>query len=233
MSNTVSIKTDFHTHLLPDIDCSGRPEMSVKLLKEMKSAGIQNVVLSPHFYPQHNSNVEDFLARRDRHIRALIERMEAEGLSEIELLPAAEVLLCQGLEKLEGIEKLCIKGTNTLLIEMPDLPWSESLYDSIKKMRDRLGLEVVIAHADRYGEENASLLVRLGYAVQLNADSVCSFGKSKLCRGLAANGSVVALGSDTHVSKSLPQYKKMRKASSALADNAEAILKKAHSLMGI
>ena len=220
--------------MLPDIDCSGRPEMSVKLLKEMKSAGIQNVVLSPHFYPQHNSNVEDFLARRDRHIGALIERMEAEGLSKIELLPAAEVLLCQGLEKLEGIEKLCIKGTNTLLIEMPDLPWSESLYDSIKKMRDRLGLEVVIAHADRYGKQNALSLISRGFKVQVNADSTVSFSLKRTVLDWAKQGYVYALGSDHHVhsSSKSAHYKEFPKANGVLAKYADAINERSLKLIG-
>ena len=235
LSNIVSIKTDFHTHLLPDIDCSGNPEISVKLLREMKAAGVQNVVLTPHFYPQHNNNVEDFLARRDRHIRHLLKEMEAENLSGIELIAGAEVLLCPRLEKLKNLEKLCIEGTNTILIEMPDLPWSDMLFDSLRKMRNRLGLEVVIAHADRYGKYNAMYLMdNMGFKVQVNSDSTISFSMKHTIQDWAKKGYVCALGSDKHVHSNNKSciYKEFPKASVALEKYADAINEQSLKLIG-
>ena len=232
MDKNFVFDTDFHSHLLPDIDCSAPPEISAQLLRVMWESGIRNLVLTPHFYPHWHSDVKVFIEKRNAKIAALMEKVKNADIQIPKLFPAAEVLLCQGLERLNDLELLCIEGTKTLLIEMPDPSWNSGLIDTLEALK-KADYDIVIAHADRYGEENASLLVRLGYPVQLNADSVCSFGKSKLCRNLAVNGSVVALGSDTHVSKSLPQYKKMRKASSALADSSESILKKSHRLIGI
>ena len=234
MSNTVSIKTDFHTHLLPDIDCSGNTEISVKLLKEMKAAGVQNVVLTPHFYPQHNSNVEDFLARRDKYIASLIKKMELKDLSEIELYAGAEVLLCPKLEKLKNLEKLCIEGTNTILIEMPDLPWSDMLFDSLRKMRNRLGLEVVIAHADRYGKYNALYLIDMGFKVQINSDSAISFSMKRTILDWAKKGFVYALGSDHHVHSNHKSsvYKEFPKANGVLAKYADIINERSLKLIG-
>ena len=230
----VAIKTDFHTHLLPDIDCSGNPELSVKLLDKMQSLGVQNVVLSPHFYPQHNSNVEDFLERRDRNIDNLLQKMEEQNISGIELIPAAEVLLCPKLEKMNNLEKLCIGETNTILIEMPDLPWSDMLFNSLQKMKDRLGLEVVIAHADRYGKYNALCFIDMGFKVQVNADSVASFSMKRTILDWAKNGHVYALGSDEHVHSSLPPYayKDFTKASSILAKYADEINERSLKLIG-
>lgn len=234
MSKIVSIKTDFHTHLLPDIDCSGNPEISVKLLNEMKSAGVENVVLTPHFYPQHNNNVEDFLARRDRHIKHLLQKIEAENLSDIDLIPAAEVLLCPRLEKLKNLNKLCIHGTNTILIEMPDLPWSDMLFDSLRKIRNKLGLEIVIAHADRYGKYNAMHLMDMGFKVQVNADSTISFSMKRTILDWAKKGYVYALGSDKHVhsDKKSYVYKEFPKASAALGKYADLINERSLKLIG-
>ena len=234
MSNDINIKTDFHTHLLPDVDCSGKPSVSAKLLMEMKEAGIQNVVLTPHFYPQYNHNVEDFLKSRDRRIDALLKAAESEGLSGIELIPAAEVLLCQGLEKLDGLEKLCISGTNTILIEMPDLPWSDAIFDTLKNIKNRLSLDVVIAHVDRYGKKNASQLIGMGFKVQINSDSAVAFSMKKTVLDWAKNGYVYALGSDKHVhsDKKSYVYKEFPKASAVLKKYADTINERSLKLIG-
>lgn len=220
--------------MLPDIDCSGNPEISVRLLNEMKSSGVQNAVLTPHFYPQHNNNVEDFLAKRDKHINALLQKMESEDLSGIELIPAAEVLLCPKLEKLQNLEKLCISGTNTILIEMPDLPWSDMLFDSLRKIRNRLGLEVIIAHADRYGKYNAMYLIDMGFKVQVNSDSTVSFSMKRTVLDWAKKGYVYALGSDKHVhsDKKSYVYKEFPKAVSVLSKYADIINERSLKLIG-
>lgn len=230
----VDIKTDFHTHLLPDIDCSGNPEVSVQLLSNIKSSGVQNVVLTPHFYPQHNSNVEDFLEIRNTHIANLIKEMEEKDLSGIRLIPAAEVLLCPGLERMDNLRKLCIRGTNTILIEMPDLPWSDMLLDSLKRIKRKLGLNVVIAHADRYGKHNAQALIDMGFKMQVNADSTISLSTRGLVLNWAKQGFIYALGSDKHVhsDKKSYNYKEFPKASAVLKKYADDINKRSLKLIG-
>lgn len=234
MSNIVNIKTDFHTHLLPDIDCSGSPKVSVKLLKEIKASGVENVVLTPHFYPQHNSDVEEFLARRNKNIKKLKDEMEAEELSGIDLFFGAEVLLCPKLEKMKGLEKLCFQNTNTILIEMPDLPWSETLFDSLRKIKNRLGLDIVIAHADRYGKYNAMYLINMGFKVQINADAVISFSMKRTVLNWVKNGYVYALGSDKHVhsDKASYVYKNFPKADKILSKYSDVINERSQALIG-
>ena len=235
MSNIVNIKTDFHTHLLPDIDCSGSPEVSVKLLSEIKASGVENVVLSPHFYPQHNSNVEDFLVRRNKNIKKLKEEMEGKGLTDINLISGAEVLLCPRLEKMKGLEKLCLEGTNTILIEMPDLPWSQMLFDSLRKIKNKLGLDVVIAHADRYGKYNALYLIKnMGLKVQINSESVISFTLRRMVLNWAKNGYVYAIGSDKHVHSDRAScvYKDFPKADKILSKYSDVINERSLALIG-
>ena len=234
MKKTVSIVTDFHSHLLPDIDCSGRPERSAKLLCEIVKAGVQNIVLTPHFYPQANNNVEDFLEKRDQKINDLRSAMEVEGVENIQVIPASEVLLCQGLEKLENLHKLCIEGTKTILVEMPDLPWSDQLLESLTAIRDDLGLDVVVAHIDRYGKKEAARLIAKGFKAQINSDSTISFGMRKTILDWAKNGYIYALGSDKHVrsdSKSLV-YKEFPKAAGILSKYAETINERSLKLIG-
>lgn len=234
MSNKVSIITDFHSHLLPDIDCSGNPKISAKLLDSMSKAGVENVVLTPHFYPQRNSNVEDFLASRDKKIDDLRLAMKNEGVENIRIIPGAEVLLCPKLEKLENLNKLCIDGTNTILIEMPDLPWSDSLIKSLSEIRDELGLDVVIAHIDRYGKKEAARLIAKGFKAQVNSDSTTSFLMKGTVLNWVKSGYVYALGSDKHVhsDKASLTYKEFPKAASILAKYADIINERTLKLIG-
>ena len=234
MSNIVSIKTDFHAHLLPDIDCSGNPEISVQLLNEIKLSGVQNVVLTPHFYPQHHNNVEDFLETRDKHINKLLNKMKEKNLSGINLIPAAEVLLCPRLEKMKNLKKLCIQGTNTILIEMPDLPWSNMLLESLQRIKNKLDLEVVIAHADRYGKYSSQNLIDMGFKLQINSDSTVNLLTRGVVLKWAKKDFIYALGSDKHVhsDKKSSTYKEFPKACAVLTKYADVINERSLKLIG-
>ena len=234
MSNKVSIITDFHSHLLPDIDCSGSPNVSAKLLGTMSDLGVKNVVLTPHFYPQRNSNVEDFLASRDRKITDLHAAMKSEGVEGIRVIPGAEVLLCPRLEKLENLCKLCISGTNTILVEMPDLPWSDALMETLVAIRDELGLEVVIAHIDRYGKKEAARLIAKGFKAQINSDSTVSLSMRGTVLNWVKSGHIYALGSDKHVhsDKASYTYKEFPKAAAILSKYADSINERTLKLIG-
>ena len=96
-----------------------------------------------------------------------------------------------------GIEKLFINGTNTLLLELPFSTFSERYCDSVYTLCNR-GVDVVIAHADRYNSLNIEMLVDSGARIQLNADSLDRFFIKKTCVRWLEKGLVVALGSDIH-----------------------------------
>ena len=84
-------------------------------LSILKKYGVEAVVATPHFYPQIHS-VEKFLLLREdgcRRLRAL------ENRTDVAVYKGAEVLVCPGLDRMEGLEKLCIEGTRTILLEMP------------------------------------------------------------------------------------------------------------------
>ena len=228
----ISVDTDFHSHLLPDLDCSSHPDVVSELIRTMSEAGIKNIVLTPHFYPHRHSSVRRFIERRDGHLQHLIDVLNEKGIPVPEFFPAAEVLLFPGLENFEDLGSLCIKNTRTLLIEMPDPPWVSTLYDTLYDIK-KLGYDIVIAHAERYGKNEAESLIRRGYRIQLNADSICAHSTKRLCSAWANGGYVYAIGSDTHVGREIPHYKKMHKASAILSECCEHIEKRMHKLIGI
>ena len=192
-----SVLTDFHSHILPHCDHgSDSASTSIKQLEMLESAGFKRVVATPHFYP-HKQSVSSFLTKREECLNDLLS--ESNGIS-IALHLGAEVLICHGLEHMDCLHKLCICGTNVLLLEMPlEKSWSMDLYDTVYNIAEQ-GLTVVLAHTNRYPFENvAKLLENDNVFAQLNCSTVNSFKGRALIKRTVETGKVVAIGSDIHM----------------------------------
>ena len=115
------------------------------------------------------------------------------------ILLGAEVLICDGMERLDDLPRLCLEGTNELLLEMPFYAWPSSLWATLFALCERQDIHIVLAHADRYPKENIERLIREGIPLQLNA--VCLTKPIKRRRYLEwiQNGYVKYLGSDIHM----------------------------------
>lgn len=211
---------DFHSHILPGVD-HGSDSLVTTLyqLNSAKKHGISKIISTSHFYPTAHS-VEGFLKKRNAAYTQLLER--GGELPEIRL--GAEVLLCNGIDRLEGIEKLCINGTNSLLLE---LPFSDFCYEYVRTVERLLhkGLDVILAHADRYDCKNIETLIPLGVRVQLNASSLIGFKKlkNKHLFEWMEKGLVVALGSDIH-GKDSRAHARLCKAFKSVGTHAEKII---------
>ena len=193
MRNTRIDFVDFHTHILPSVDHgSDSMETTLSQLKLACDHGITKIFATSHFYP-HQHTVEAFIEKRNN---AYLKIKEA-GISTPEIKLSAEVLLCDGLHRLEGLEKLCIYGTNILLLELPFSSLSQGMIHSVKQLTKK-GFEVVLAHADRYPQERIETLLDFGVKIQLNADSLASFFKRKALFDWLSRGLVVGIGSDIH-----------------------------------
>ena len=103
------------------------------------------------------------------------------------------------MERLDDLPRLCLEGTNELLLEMPFYAWPSSLWDTLFALCERQDVRIVLAHADRYPKENIERLIREGIPLQLNA--VCLTKPIKRRRYLEwiQNGYVKYLGSDNHM----------------------------------
>lgn len=185
---------DFHSHILPRADHgSSSYKTSIKQLELAKGRGVNRIVATPHFYP-HRDTVERFLNRRNACFEELRTHM-TEGHPEIRI--GAEVLICNNINNLPGLENLCISGSKILLLELPFNDFSNYYVDTVEQIiRD--GYKVVLAHADRYPEENIEKMLCFGAKIQLNADSLATLFKKKHLYRWMENGKVVALGSDIH-----------------------------------
>jgi len=209
---------DFHSHILPGADHgSYSVSESLKQLELAKAFGVKKIVATPHFYPDSHT-LDAFLKRRELAcdmLRGAYHEMEPE------IFLGAEVLLCQGLEKMPDIDKLFIEGTRTILLELPYSYFSEDLIVTVSKMI-KSGIDVVLAHVDRYPMENIYRMVEVGASVQINAAAICSFFKRRRLRELFEMGAVSAVGSDIH-NVDREAYKKFARAINIVGPYAENI----------
>ena len=189
---------DFHAHVIPHAD-HGCQDASVlaSQLSLMKKHGTDTVVATPHFYP-HVHRVPDFISRVNSSLQELEPHM-LEGAREIKR--GAEVLICEGLDKMDGIEKLCIRGTRLLLLELPQNKITDEHMETVEALMDS-GYTVMLAHIDRYlghFHNEIDALLSIGALAQVNADAVrhpLIMGRIK--KYLEKTDSICAFGSDLH-----------------------------------
>jgi len=186
---------DFHSHILPGVD-HGSDDLKTSLLQLeiAKKNSVNRIVATSHFYPAQHS-VDSFLELRDRAARELVAAAGSD-LPKIKL--GAEVLICDGLERLPGLSKLCFPGTDYIMIELPFFDFTESMAATIEALAEQ-GLNVILAHADRYPKHVIEYLLDCGVKLlQINADSLTTFFKKKHIYRWLEKGFVGMLGSDIH-----------------------------------
>ena len=228
---------DYHSHILPRLD-HGSDSLATSLsqIALARSYGVSRIVATSHFYA-HRHSLVDFLDRRTRAYAELTEALSAvygDDAPEIHL--GAEVLLCPGLENLEGLEKLCLEGTNLLLLELPFHPLTDAEKRSVLKLI-RKGFFILLAHADRYEKTDIEEMLSYGAKIQLNADALCHWIVPRHLLDWVRRDEVYALGSDIHkvddgaYQRFLRAEKKLRKSLPAIAAHEEGFFFKKKNLL--
>ena len=193
MSRTV---IDFHSHILPGVD-HGSPDLATteQQLKLLCQAKTDVVVATSHFYPN-AIDTDTFLKIVDRAARQIVEN----ELSAPKIALGAEVLYCDGIEQMEGLERLCVRATNVLLLELPMDQWNSSLFHSVRALCKHY--TVVLAHIDRYVASQTNELeelLSLGAYAQINASSLASFFKRCQLRAFLEKSGVHICGDTQNV----------------------------------
>ncbi len=216
---------DFHSHIIPGADhgCYNS-EVFRRQWEIINNAGICGVVATPHFYP-HGDSVASFLARRERGLEKMKPHL-SEGAPKIYV--GAEVLVCPNLQNIPDFEKLCIEGTNCILLEMPFSAWSAAELATVRAIAER-GFVPLMAHIDRYALSDVLKLASLGVPMQVNASSVCKLFHTKNPFSFLKQGCVYAIGSDLHGTDG--GYKKFLKASKVPAVQMAGIPSKSQKLL--
>ena len=197
----MGVRVDFHTHILPAMDDGSKStEQSVQMLMLEKQAGIDTVVLTPHFYA-HSDRPERFLHRRQQSFEAL--KAAVEGTDTVQLKLGAEVYWFNGISDWEGLADLAIEGTDFVLIEMPFERWSERMLCELDGIYRKRGLVPIVAHIERYiNVLNASrVLGRLkdmNVMIQANGEFFTHSRTRSLALKMLKNGDIDLIGSDCH-----------------------------------
>ena len=193
---------DFHSHILPEVDDGSHSlEESIALLRMEAEQGITHVVATPHFYPQQDQP-ERFHKRVAKAEKAL--RKEMEKYPELPGLSiGAEVYYFPGISSSEAISGLTIDQKRCILIEMPQSPWSESMYQELESLHTKQGLVPIIAHLDRYIGAFKTYgiperLAELPVLVQANAEFFLRPSTSRKALRMLKAGNIHLLGSDCH-----------------------------------
>ncbi len=229
IKNAVFDAVDFHAHILPGADhgCASVADLLVQLDIALRY-GVSRIVATPHFYPQ-SFSVEEFLYKREVAYRAFCDATEGRSLPSV--ICGAEVLMCENIENMPDIEKLCIGKSNVLLLELPQNSYAFKPDRSVRRLIDK-GFDIVLAHADRYDSQRIDELVSIGAKIQLNAPSLSSIIVKKHILNWINSGSVVCIGSDIHGTSPV-HYRKFNKAAgkiarcySELRDSSDALWRK-------
>lgn len=193
---------DFHTHILPGIDDGSKDAvMSVEMIRAEMGQGVDTFVFTPHFYASHNTP-ERFVGKRAEAFDVL-----QDALSETELQPAmllgSEVFYYPNMGQIDATRQLAIGETGVILVEPPFEKWTVGFYRDIENLNNILGLQVVIAHIERYTNpfnigKTIERLKNCGALIQSNAEFFVSLEKKRLAFKTFGKNGIDILGSDCH-----------------------------------
>lgn len=210
------MRIDFHSHILPEMD-DGASSVgeSVEMLKILADAGVECVVLTPHFYRQ-NESIEKFLDRRGKAYEKLC--AATQGISGIpKLVLGAEVYFYPSLSSDPDFEKLCIENTDFMLLELPFEHFYDNFYSDFAKFMNRCDVKIVLAHIERYltfgnTVKDINRLLETGsFICQMNCKPLTEVGvfKNRHLISMISDGTISVIGTDAHnLSSRPPMYKK-------------------------
>ena len=193
---------DFHSHILPELDDgSSSVEESIAMLRQEAAQGITRVIATPHFYARYDDPEVYFPARKQSYLRLRRDMERCNGLPVVAV--GAEVHFFPGISHSDVLEALTIGGKRCILIEMPDSPWTESMYQELENISQRRDMIPIIAHVDRYIAPFRTYgiperLAELPVLVQANASFFLRGSTRNLAMKLLRQDKIHLLGSDCH-----------------------------------
>lgn len=203
--------TDFHSHILPEMDDGASDvEESLKLLSMLKASGVERVVLTSHFY-RHDEDISSFLVRRENSYKQLLEAVkDIPDCPELKL--GAEVYFYPSLSSDPDFEKLCIEGTDYILLELPFEHFYDSFFSDFAKFMNRCRCRIILAHIERYirfgnTQKEIDRLLSMGnITCQMNCTSLAGAGffKRRQLLDMISADTVKLLGTDAHNTQNRP-----------------------------
>lgn len=175
------ILTDYHCHILPEIDDgSDSVETSLSMIETMKNQGVERIVATPHFYAHREKSVESYIEKRRESYEKLVGA--APAIKDIRL--GAEVAVEHGISELDGLDRLTFQGTDIIMLELPYSSYAKWISEEVYNVSCRYGLKVILAHIHRYisfyTKSQMSEILGMNVIFQVNNEAFSSFGKGVL-----------------------------------------------------
>ncbi len=192
---------DFHTHVLPRLDDGAKDsKAALAILQKEKQQGVTCVLCTSHYYGKKYAP-EQFLDHRNASYARIKEEVP-EGLS---LRLGAEVHFTGvNVTKYDELRRLCIEGTDYILIEFPFLQkWSGELFNRLADFAAETDCIPIIAHVERYREvlKNPALineLLAMGCLLQANTSAFLNRKEKGFAFALLRRNAVHCIGTDAH-----------------------------------
>ena len=183
---------DFKAHVMPGMDktCKNRID-TIRRLMAAKDAGVDLIVAAPVYDPDECS-VEEFLDRR-RQSEDILGRLMNDELPEV--MPAATTKFSERLLTEENLPKLCF-GDNCFLLNMRDVEWNDTTEAVLRRLSDKLGMNVILADASEGVLKNSEKLQQLGVHVMLDLEEILRKKQIRAYLPLIGSGLICAIGSD-------------------------------------
>ena len=199
---------DMHTHILPCMDDgSSSSKMSMEMLASLWQMGVQDVALTPHFYAR-SDEPDRFLYNRDKTAEHLADRISEQipsGDDTVQiprLYLGAEVAFFNAMSNVEAMKKMCLSGTDLLLVEMPFERWTRAMIEEIYELAHKQSVTPMLAHIDRYysyfKDETLDEMISKGIKIQINAEGFTSLFTRRRSLDLLIQGKIHFIGSDCH-----------------------------------
>ena len=215
--------TDFHSHILPDVDDGSQNlDQSLTLLSQLSSFGFDNVVLTPHFYPQ-DEPLHSFLERRNNAFSLLCKH----NTTNVKLYLGCECYLHEYLFFADDLSSLCINETNYLLTELSyERRDGQRMLDYIDRLTAKYNVKPILAHIERYpyimnDPDMFFEFLLKGCFAQVNLPSLDQFFIKKKLLKYISKGYVNFIGTDTHktVQPLIDCFDKVSKSLTAIIDD--------------
>lgn len=183
---------DFKAHVMPGMDktCKNRID-TIRRLMAAKDAGVDLIVAAPVYDPDECS-VEEFLDRR-RQSEDILGSLMNDELPEV--MPAATTKFSERLLTEENLPKLCF-GDNCFLLNMRDVEWNDTTEAVLRRLSDKLGMNVILADASEGVLKSSEKLQHLGVHVMLDLEEIHHKKQIRAYLPLIGSGLICAIGSD-------------------------------------
>lgn len=219
--------TEHHCHILPQIDDgSNSVEMSLEMIKMMRSQGVERIIATPHFYAHRERNdIKTYLAKR----QTAYDKIVQADNSNSDIMLGAEVAIEHGLHSIPDVDKLRLADTNYILLELPYAGFQRWYLDEITDISYEYGFTPIIAHIHRYldyySKSEYEEVLKLDAVFQINNEAFGNFKERRFVKSLIKEGYPYLFGSDAHnLSDRKPNWDLLQKKVKAdVIDGAEVI----------